>query len=73
MLMVHSGSSGTLIVKASWVPSGDQVTFAFLVNIPPEGDPDATTALQDRLVEALVTYPDVPDPATLGPDPVVPG
>lgn len=48
---------------------GDQVTFAFVMNVPPEGDPDATTALQDRLVEELVTYPDVPDPATLAPAP----
>lgn len=48
---------------------GDRLTFAFIVNIPPEGDPDATTALQDRLVEALVTYPDAPDPTALGPLP----
>jgi D-alanyl-D-alanine carboxypeptidase/D-alanyl-D-alanine-endopeptidase (penicillin-binding protein 4) len=49
--------------------SGRALTFAFVMNIPPEGDPDATTELQDRLVEALVAYPDAPDPASLAPAP----
>lgn len=52
--------------------SGRTLAFAFLMNLPPEGDPDATTALQDRLVEALVAYPDAPDPASLAPSPPMP-
>ena len=52
---------------------GRTLRFAFVVNIPPEGDPDADTGLQDQLAEALVAYPAAPDPAALAPLPAQPG
>lgn len=53
--------------------AGRTLRFAFIVNIPPEGDPDADTGLQDRLAEALVAYPSAPDPAAVAPLPPQPG
>jgi len=57
---------------ADTVP-GSQLTFAFVVNIPPTGDPDATTALQDELANVLVAYPDAPPVSSLEPLPVTSG
>lgn len=47
------------------------LTFASIMNIPPEGAPEATAARQDELAEELVAYPRTPDLAELLPAPPV--
>jgi len=67
-----TGTLNAVLGLAGYVDTepGSVLTFAFVINIPPTGDPDATTALQDELANVLVAYPDAPPVATLEPLPV---
>ncbi|MCC5951240.1 MAG: D-alanyl-D-alanine carboxypeptidase/D-alanyl-D-alanine-endopeptidase [Acidimicrobiia bacterium] len=64
-----TGTLNLVLSLAGYVDTleGRTLTFAFIVNIPPEGAPEATTLQQDRLMEALVAYPEAPPVELLGP------
>jgi D-alanyl-D-alanine carboxypeptidase/D-alanyl-D-alanine-endopeptidase (penicillin-binding protein 4) len=67
VLRAKTGSLNEVATLAGLVPTADGVIdFAQLLNGLPIGD-EAGTALQDRLVEVLATWPERPDPAEVAP------